>query len=289
VAAAEQQRFALGAEAYPPGGVFLRVEREAVLALAAPSVALLQIAHPLIAAAFGAHTDRARDPMTRLRATRVTNLTVIFGSQADATAAVAKVAHIHERTRGSITQAVGRFPPGTPYSASDPELLLWGYATILDLSLRAYANLVGPLGPREREAFVVEAQPFGLAFGIPTELLPGSVADLESLVGRVLAGGDLIVGPDARALANEVLRPVVPLAYRPALPVVRLLTAGLLPVSIRAAFGIPWSPRHNTLFRVLTAGIRAAVKLTPGRLRYAPEYRRGGGRGFSTLGTPGSG
>jgi uncharacterized protein (DUF2236 family) len=250
---------------------------------------LLQIAHPLIAAAITAHTDRARYPMTRLRATRATNLAVIFGSQADATDAVARVAHIHERTRGRTTQAVGRFPRGAPYFAADPELLLWGYATILDLSLRAYVDLVGPLDAQEREAFVVEAQPFGLAFGIPAELLPTSVADLDSLVGRVLAGGDLTVGPDARALAAEVLRPVVPLPYRPALPIVRLLTAGLLPVSVRAAFGVPWSSRHDRAFRILTAGIRAAVRLTPGRLRYAPEYLRGGGRRFSTSRTPGAG
>ena len=265
---------ALGAEAYPPDGAFLRVQRETAIALAAPAVALLQIAHPLIAAAFEAHTDGTRDPMTRLRATRATNLAVIFGSHADATAAVARVIDIHQRTRGKTAHAVGRFPAGTLYSASDPELLLWGYATVLFVSLRAYVDLVGPLDRQAREAFVVEARPFGLAFGIPGERLPGSVAELEALFEGVLIGGDLAVGSEARALATEVLRPAVPLAYRPALPLVRMLTAGLLPASVRAAFGIPWSQRDLTVYRFLTAGIRAAVRVTPGRLRYATEYDR---------------
>jgi uncharacterized protein (DUF2236 family) len=273
---------ALGAEAYPPDGAFVRVQREAALALAAPAIALLQIAHPLIAAALEAHTDRTRDPMTRLRATRATNMTVIFGSHADATAAVARVIDIHQRTRGGTAHAVGRFPAGEHYSASDPELLLWGYATILFVSLRAYVDLVGPLDREAREAFVVEARPFGLAFGIPGERLPGSVAELEALVEGVLSGGDLAVGSEAQALATEVLRPVVPVAYRPALPVVRLLTAGLLPGSVRAAFGIPWSQRHSRVYRFLTAAIRAAVRVTPGRLRYATEYHRRPREGSAT-------
>jgi uncharacterized protein (DUF2236 family) len=264
----------MGAEAYPPDGAFLLVQREAALALAAPAIALLQIAHPLIAAALEAHTDRTRDPMTRLRETRATNMTVIFGSPADATAAVARVIDIHERTLGETTEAVGHFPAGTLYSASDPELLLWGYATILLVSLRAYADLVGALDRGAREAFVVEARPFGLAFGIPGERLPRSVAELEALVEGILTGGDLAVGSEARALAIEVLRPAVPLAYRPALPVVRVLTAGLLPVSVRAAFSIPWSPRHRRVYRFFTAAIRAVVRVTPGRLRYATEYHR---------------
>jgi uncharacterized protein (DUF2236 family) len=265
---------ALGADAYPPDGAFVRVQREAVLALAAPAIALLQIAHPLIAAALEVHTDRTRDPMTRLRETRATNMTVIFGSPADATAAVARVIAIHQRTHGRTAHAVGRIPAGTLYSALDPELLLWGYATILFVSLRAYVDLVGPLDHQAREAFVVEARPFGLAFGIPVERLPGNVTELEALVEGVLSGGDLAVGPEARPLATEVLRPVVPLAYRPVLPVVRVLTAGLLPASVRALFGIPWSRRHERVYRILTAGIRAIGRLTPGRLRYATEYHR---------------
>src|SRR5207247_2080237 len=99
--------------------VFERFNRERLLVLAAPAALLLQLAHPLVAAAVQDHTDRSRDVLTRLSSTVATNLTVIFGQPAAAGAAAARVRATHDAAVGKLRTSVGRYAAGTPYAASD--------------------------------------------------------------------------------------------------------------------------------------------------------------------------
>ena len=39
---------------------------------------------------------------------------------------------LHQRVRGSIPRRVGPYPAGTPYSAFDPELMLWVVAPMYE-------------------------------------------------------------------------------------------------------------------------------------------------------------
>jgi uncharacterized protein (DUF2236 family) len=58
---------------------------------------------------------------------------ITFGTKAEGERAGAAVRAVHSRVRGRTDARLGRFPSGTPYSADDPELMLWVHATLVEL------------------------------------------------------------------------------------------------------------------------------------------------------------
>src|SRR3954449_6877225 len=94
-------------------------------ALSGPRALLVMAAHPVAFTGFFAHTGALDDPYGRLQRTvRVLGL-IGFGDKSEAQKATARVRAIHTRIHGVLPEAAGRYPAGTPYSATDPELLLW--------------------------------------------------------------------------------------------------------------------------------------------------------------------
>ena len=85
---------------------------------------LMQVAHPLVAAAVKEHSDFRRDPLRRLTRTLNTTLAVVFGDDRAAERAIARMNRIHRSVRGTA-------PTGRAYRAMDPALLLWVQATLV--------------------------------------------------------------------------------------------------------------------------------------------------------------
>src|SRR5205085_12117466 len=109
---------------------------------------LLQLAHPLMAAAVARHSSFRSGPAAaakRLHHTVRAMLDLTFGDDAARTRAVTAIRAIHDRVHGTLSRAVGPFPQGTPYSAHDPDLLLWVHVTLLDSVVLAYDTFVRPL------------------------------------------------------------------------------------------------------------------------------------------------
>lgn len=260
---------------FGPGSLWWLVNRERALLLAGPAALLMQLSHPLVAAAIDQHMDRSRDVVQRVAATMGANLAVGFGDLAQARAAANRVRAIHERATGLLDAPVGPFPAGTPYAAADPELLLWVHATTVDAGLRAFETFVRPLPPPARDRYVEESRTFGEAFGLPPDRSPSQSTALASYVDDVLASGSLVVDALSRGLADEVLYPPVPATLRPSLSVIRLITAGLLPDLLRATYGLPWNARRQAAFAATTRWIRATVPLLPRRIRWWPHLRIG--------------
>ena len=71
----------------------------------------------------------------------------------------------------------------------------------------------------------------------------------------------------------EILWPHASLAERAAGLAYRTLTAGLLPDSVRRAFGLPWGRRQQAAFSILAGATRVAVRAMPRSLRWWPQYR----------------
>jgi uncharacterized protein (DUF2236 family) len=61
---------------------------------------------------------------------------------------------------------------------------------------------------------------------------------------------------------------------RPLLPFFQLPMVGLLPPSVRAAYGFPWDRRREHILRDVAQLVRPALGLTPSILRQWPAARR---------------
>jgi uncharacterized protein (DUF2236 family) len=256
---------------FGPSSIVWRVNRERVLVLSAPAVAILQLAHPLVAAAVAEHTDRRRTPAQRLGATVGLNLAVIFGDREQAERAASHVRDLHTRIRGRLATGTGSFPAGAPYRADDPELLRWGHATIVWAGAECYTRFVEPLTPVERDQYVAEMRSFGAAFGADAASLPATFADLQAYVSSMVEGDALAIGDDGQQEAREMLWPRG-IRERASGPLLRTVTGEMLPEAVGRGFGLPSEGRRRAIFSALAGASRVAVRTMPHPLRWWPHY-----------------
>jgi uncharacterized protein (DUF2236 family) len=178
---------------------------------------------------------------------------------------------VHQRVRGN------------GYSATDPRLLLWVHATLIDSALVTYSAFVRPLAAREREMYYQEAKLIGGLLGLANSRYPGRLREFEAYLSQMLAGPELLVDARARELARAVLRPAIhrvpPAAFLP----LEAITAGLLPQSLRLDYDLRWGRMDRMGFAMVRACLPRALRLVPGRFRQVPPARRMRS-GRSTLG-----
>ena len=101
-----------------------RIHRQHVVALSGARALLMQAAHPVAFAGFFMSTGALDRPYERLQRTARVLDTVFFGERAAADRATAAVRRVHAEMRGTLPEAVGKFPAGTPWAADDPALLI---------------------------------------------------------------------------------------------------------------------------------------------------------------------
>jgi uncharacterized protein (DUF2236 family) len=252
-----------------------RVHRETAVALSGPRALLLQATHPLAFAGLMAHSTGFDDPYERLSRTAKVMDTIGFGSADDAERATRIVRAMHHRVHGVLQEPVGRYPAGTPYAASDPALLRWVLATLVNSALVVYGRYVRRLSRDERQAYWEDQRVVGGLFGLPDAEMPETIEDFDAYWHDTLRSGDLYVSEEARSLAVQiVLRPPVPLAARPVLELVNQITIGLLPGSVRRLYGFGWDPLRGLAVRGGAEYLkRVVVPVLPGRLRLVPAAR----------------
>jgi uncharacterized protein (DUF2236 family) len=237
---------------------------------------LLQVAHPLVAAGVAAHSGYREDPWKRLEGTMNAVWAVVFGSRAQADRAAARVRAMHTKVNGTLATPMGPFPAGTRYSALDPELLLWVHATLVDSALLVHSQWVGRLREADEEAYYEDMKTCARLFGTPPGIIPPTLGDFRLYMEEMLASDDLSVTDTAREIAHTVLHPPLPLPLRPAMEVVSLVTASLLPPRLRRDYGLSWDPVRAALLIGSREWVRRiAMPLLPARLRRVPEARRG--------------
>ena len=244
-----------------PGSVAWRVNREAALLLGGGRALLMQIAHPKVAAGVAEHSDFMADPIGRLKRTLQLSLALSFGTPAEIRRSANRINMTHQRVRGD------------GYSALDPELLLWVHATLIDSALVTYGTFIGRLSDSEAEEYYRQTQPVGALLGIPTARFPPTLAAFNGYVAEVLAGP---ASPDATScrLAAGVLKPPIRRLPGFASAPMRVITTGLLPESLRRAYGLGWTAVERTAFGAARTLIRASVMATPANLRAIPAARR---------------
>ena len=254
-----------------------RVNREAVVVLGWGRAILMQLAHPLVAAGVGAHSRFDAGPLAyveRMRRTIGAMLSLTFGTEAQIRSTGDRINAIHRRVHGRLERAVGPYPAGTPYDATDPALLKWVHSTLVDSQLRTYALFVGPLTADETDRYCAEAARLGPRLGVPAEGLPGTVAQLERYLKEMEQQERLAVGEQALGLAEALLAPSGGRWVAPAVWLGRLTTVGLLPGPMRERYGFGWQARDARRLRSLAAALRAGRRLVPPAMREWPAARR---------------
>jgi len=164
---------------FGPGSVTWRLSTDLSSPIAGLRALMVQALHPLAMAGVDQHSDWRSDPVGRLAATSSYLTIVSVGDKATAERVSERVRRVHEHVRGVDTVT------GQPYAAGDPALLLWVHAAFVDSNIAA-AQLFGrPLMAVDADRYVAEMVAAAKLVGVPTDMVPASVAELERYIESV--------------------------------------------------------------------------------------------------------
>src|SRR5580692_6222064 len=104
---------------FGPGSVSWKIDREAALFLGAGRAALLQLAHPWVAASLDQHSNLRADPLARFHNTFRVVFTIIFGTLEQALAASRHLYVLHTRIQGELPESVAGYRQGSHYEANE--------------------------------------------------------------------------------------------------------------------------------------------------------------------------
>src|SRR6202046_1590508 len=138
---------------FGPESVSWRVNRESAVFLGAGRAALLQLAHPWVAAALAQHSNLLHDAVGRFHGTFRVIYTMLFGTRAQAIEASKQLYQLHTGIRGELPNTVGAYQRGDHYEANEVAALRWVYATLVESAMLAYEFVLPPLTPADREQY----------------------------------------------------------------------------------------------------------------------------------------
>lgn len=213
------------------------------------------------------HSSAKLTPFRRLAHTGHAFEKIYFGSRAEADQVLAYVHKLHARVNGTLSEDAGVFPAGTPYSAFDPELMLWTVAIIADSAQCFYELFVRRLRDDEREALWRDYLRFGELFGMPREVTPTDYGEFRAYWRSKLASEEMHLTEEARhigyATAFEIPMPWI---HQPGKRIHDLIMLGSLPRRVRELYGLPFTTRQRLAFEVAVRSLRTARSLTPRQL-----------------------
>lgn len=229
------------------------------------SALLLQMLHPLALAGVWDHSNFRQDMTGRLRRTSQFISATTFGTDADATRLVERVKTVHRYISGTDSD-------GTPYEASDPDLLTWVHiaecSSFMAAHLRYRRRIVttGQQNQYYREAAVV-------AEALGARDVPNTVSDVADYLQQMRPR--LRCDDRTREVARVLFTapPPTPMAA----PFSRLMMdAGvdLLPPWARELSGLRQSPLRRRLVRVGVQGLAQVIRRSVRNGAYHCAMRR---------------
>lgn len=242
-----------------------RVTCEPVIGLILQHVLTMDVAHVKVGTGVHHHSLFTKMPYRRAWTTFDAALRLVWGDAEMSRAAARQVYRFHDHVNGE-TDA------GEPYTAHDATLLLWVWATLIEVAEVAHARWLEPLAGDAQEAFYQDMCTFARAFGIPAHLIPPDREAFGEYWDAVIAGDDLKPTPSSEAAVRDVLwysHPLVPaFIVRP----LRVLSIGTLQQEIRERFGLDLDERDQRLFERLDALLARTYRYRPAWLfRRLPE------------------
>jgi uncharacterized protein (DUF2236 family) len=254
---------------FPAGSILRRVHEERAVGLFYGQRALMIGAlNPVNFVGTYEHTAARLKPFQRLARTAEAFETIFFGTRTEADRVLDYVHRLHETVKGELSEDAGRYRAGTPYSAFDPELMLWTMAVIADSATLFFELLVRELEDPEREALWQDYVRFAELFGMPRDAAPSTHREFRAWWDHRLASERMHLTSSARyvgyATAFEIPLPGI---YAPAKRVHDLIMLGSLPPRVRELYGLGWTTAHAVAFRAAVIAARRSRPLVPRALR----------------------
>jgi uncharacterized protein (DUF2236 family) len=251
---------------FGPDSASWRVNRESALFLGAGRAALLQLAHPWVAASLDEHSTLMARPIDRFHGTFRIVFSMIFGTLDQALAAARHLHALHTRIEGAIPEDVAAYKSGSRYEANEIEALKWVYSTLVESAVVAYECAMGPLGDAERERYYVESRVLAGLFGLRATDLPGSWEAFAMYNAGRHESNLLGVSTRARAMAHGLLSGAGSWIHPPHW--YRSLTTEWMPERLREDFGLAFGAAERRMAATAKKRIPAIYKRLPAAIRF---------------------
>jgi uncharacterized protein (DUF2236 family) len=255
---------------FGPGSMTWRINRESAIFLGAGRAALLQLAHPWVAASLVHHSNLMNDAIGRFHSTFRVIYTMLFGTRSQAIAASDQVYRLHTGIRGELPNAVGARPRGEHYEANEVSALCWVFATLVESAVLAYEFVLPSLTPAERELYYSESKRTAALFGIPPAALPADWAAFENYTAATMESTLLGVDDTARRLGRSVLSGVGTWIRPPRW--YRALTAFWMPLRFREGFELSFGTPEQRAMQRAARRLPPLYRRIPGALRFVGPF-----------------
>jgi uncharacterized protein (DUF2236 family) len=260
---------------FGPDSITWRIDREAILFLAAGQALLMQLAHPWVAQGVADHSISLDDPIGRFHRTFSAMFNFVFGTVDQALDAARRLHRRHQGIHGVLQHAGGPFAAGSLYTANHLPALRWVLLTLTDGAITAYEAVLPSLSTAERDRYVAENRLMGAMFGIPPDALPQDWRSFEIERESRLGSGELTVTPPALHIAERlVVHPplwIIPDSFR-------TITARLLPERLRNEYRLGYGTREQRSAARALGWIKGTYPKLPALLRYVGPYHEALGR-----------
>jgi uncharacterized protein (DUF2236 family) len=262
---------------FGPDSVTWRIHSDPSYAVGGLRALMLQALHPVAMDGVARNSAGFKDEWW-MRMTRTGQYmeTITFGSRSEARRMAARVRGYHRKLSG-VEETTGR-----AYRVDDPDLLLWVHNGAVD-SLLSTARRAGlPLSDEQADTYVREQMAAARLVGVPEELVPRTVADLEEYFERIRP--ELALTPAASEGVRRLFVPPmkgwvqVLTPARPAWGTFVSLGFATLPPWARQMFSMPGFALTDAAATAALRAFRTALLAVPERARWSPIVRAGHAR-----------
>lgn len=214
------------------------------------------------------HTAHPEQPFRRLVATAKMFEAIFFGDCEGADKVLGAVRGMHEGVKGELPEDAGVYAAGTPYSAFDPEAMLWTVAVMADSARVFFELLVRPLSAAERDGLWADYMRFGELFGMPSEVAPRSHREGRAWLEDRIGSPRVHLTREAASTGKAILLDIpVPASRRLSMRVHNVIQVAMLPPRVRELYGIEYTPGMRAAFRSVMAVWRTAWPRMPEHVR----------------------
>lgn len=224
--------------------------------------------HPRLFIGTTQQTTHRATPYTRLGLTARLFEAVFLGTKDEADRALRFTAKRHAVVQGlTDTDGGPAHPMGSPFSASDPELMWWTAAFTLDSVETMYDVLVRRLSDAEREDLFEGFVQWACLFGMDASAAPSSYADFRERMETFLASDEPFLTDEARLVGHYIsgynTPNPQPWPVRPGFVALTNVVVGSMSERVRELYEFPWTAADEVTYQAVTRATRLAHLRVP--------------------------